>query len=192
MLKFKSILFLYNLCVSETKQRSIRSKVLRYCSPQGYLGQVKMEYTIREAEERDAEEIEKLAMRCPPLRGSISGTYEYLALCFRRYFLIAEAGGEIIAFLVGFPNLDVEGEIWIYQIAVCEEERGTSLARELLTEEMKRFASDGYNVVKARILEDNNCSLGLFKKLGFERVCIVDGWVEVVRGIKDEEEHRGD
>ena len=153
---------------------------------------MKMELTIREAEERDAEEIENLAKRCPPLRGSISGTYEYLALCFRRYFLIAEASGDIIAFLVGFPNLDVKGEVWIYQVAVCQEKRGTSVARDLITEVIRRFASDGYSVVKARILEDNDCSLRLFKKLGFERVCIVDGWVEVVLGVKDEEEHRRD
>ncbi|MDY6966341.1 MAG: GNAT family N-acetyltransferase [Halobacteriota archaeon] len=142
-----------------------------------------MKFTVREAEEKDADKIEELASRCSPLRGSVDGTYEYLAICFGRYFLLAESEGRIIAFLVSFPNLDVEGEIWIYQIGVSSESRRMNVAEELLSEEIKRFVTDGYKKVKARILEDNISSLSLFKKLGFNDVGIVDGWVEVEKVI---------
>ena len=147
-----------------------------------YLGNMK--FTIREAEEKDADKIEQLASRCSPLRGSVCGTYEYLAICFRRYFIIAESDSEIIAFLIGFPNLDVEGEVWIYQIGVCPENQRMNVAKELLLEELRRFSTDGYKKIKARILEDNKPSQELFKKLGFEEAGVtLEGWVEVEKVI---------
>ncbi len=148
-------------------------------------GEMVMKYTITEAEEEDSEVIEELARICPPLRGGVCSTYEYLAICFKRYFLIAKKIDEAIGFIVGFPNIDKknEGEVWIYQIAVCPKDQGLKIGFDLLTEELLRFSLGGYKKVKARILDSNYQSLGLFKKMGFEEIEKKGEWIEVEKRL---------
>jgi len=47
-------------------------------------------YTIREVEKGDIREVKNIADMSPPLRASVEGTYEHLAICFKKYFLVAE------------------------------------------------------------------------------------------------------
>lgn len=144
-----------------------------------------MEYEITEADEKDSKKIEELAMTCPPLRGAICGTYEYLAICFKKYFLVARKKDEIIGFIVGFPNIDKKksGEVWIYQIAVCPKNQGSKIGFDLLSEELKRFSVDKNKLVKARILDSNHQSLELFKKIGFKEVKKIGEWIEVEKRL---------
>lgn len=144
-----------------------------------------MRYTITKAMEEDSEKIEELARTCPPLRGAICGTYEYFAICFRRYFLVARKNDEIIGFIVGFPNIDKksDGEVWIYQIAVCPKNQRLKIGFDLLSEELKLFYSDGFKIVKARILDSNHQSLGLFKKIGFKEIEKIGEWIEVEKKL---------
>jgi ribosomal protein S18 acetylase RimI-like enzyme len=136
---------------------------------------------IREAEEKDACKVEELAKKCPPLRASVEGTYEYLALCFKRYFLLAECQGEIIGFVVGFPSL--EGKMWIYQIAVNKEHRLRKIANRLLTEEIKRSQLDGYKTMGVRALKSNEASIELLKNFGFKETRIINNWIELEKSI---------
>ena len=139
------------------------------------------EFTIREVEERDAGGIARLAKKCPPLRTSVEGTYEYLAICFKRYFLLAESRGEIIGFVVGFPSL--EGDIWIYQIAADPKHRRKNIGSSLLAEALKRFQTDGYKNIYARALKSNDPSLKLLKKFGFNKKRTLKEWVEMEKVI---------
>jgi ribosomal protein S18 acetylase RimI-like enzyme len=136
-----------------------------------------MTYTIREAKEEDSIEIERLARISSPLRGSIAGTYEYLALCFKRYFLVAECS-RIVGFIIGLPNIDVKGEFWVYQIATDPTHKRERIAENLLDEEAKRFNSDGCKKIKARILATNRPSIELFTKYGFKKVDVIRDWIE--------------
>ena len=143
-----------------------------------------MIYTIREVEEEDSTEIERLAGMCSPLRASVAGTYEYFALCIGRYFLLAE-GSRTVGFIIGLPKIDIEGECWIYQIATDPAHREEKIATILLDEEIKRFKSDGFKNIKTRILATNNPSMELFMKHGFKRVDVINEWIEFEKNIKE-------
>ena len=142
-----------------------------------------MIYTIREAEEEDSTEIERLAGMCSPLRASVAGTYEYFALCLKRYFLVAE-GSRIVGFIIGLPKIDIEEECWIYQIATDPAYREEKIAASLLDEEIKRFKSDEFKNIKTRILATNNPSMELFMKYGFRRVDVINEWIEFEKNIE--------
>jgi ribosomal protein S18 acetylase RimI-like enzyme len=138
---------------------------------------------IREAEEEDAVNIEKLAKECSPLRASIHGTYEYLALCFRRYFLVVEEE-EIMGFIIGLPNVDIRGEYWIYQIAVNPVHRRKRIAENLLEEEIRKFKADGCKCIKARVLKYNDPSIELFTKANFMDFSRKGDWIELEKVIE--------
>ncbi len=139
------------------------------------------EYQLREARESDAEAVERLAKICQPLRASVKGTYEYMVLGFKRYFLLALHDDKVIGFIVGFPSL--EGDVWIYQIAVHPVYREKGVGEKLLGEELKRLRSDNRSVVRVRILESNRPSMSLFKKFGFKKKKKVGGWVEMEKRL---------
>lgn len=141
-----------------------------------------MGYLIREAEEGDAEAIERLAKMCPPLRASVKGTYEYLVLGFKKYFLVVTRNDEIVGFVVGFPSL--EGGTWIYQIAVHPEQRRKKVGEMLLQEELERLKSDGHDVVKTRVLKSNDPSMKLLGKFGFKKEREVGEWAEMEKFLR--------
>lgn len=103
-----------------------------------------MNYTIREIEEADVDRVREVAELSPPLRAAVKGTYEHLAICFKKYFLVAEEKDEVVGFIVGFPNVNVNQEAWVYQVAVKPTHRRRKIAENLLNEEVKRFKLDGY------------------------------------------------
>lgn len=139
------------------------------------------EYRLREATEEDAEQVEALAKLCQPLRASVKGTYEYLALCFPRYFLVAMGPTGMAGFVVGLPSLS--GEAWIYQICVHPDHRRKKVGELLMEEELKRFRSDRFPRVKARVLETNQPSLSLMRKMGLKETGKKGEWVELQKDL---------
>ncbi len=137
-----------------------------------------MKHVLRDVREEDAQQIENIANSCPPLRASVKGTYEYLAICFGRYFIGAWGDAEILGFIVGFPNVSKPGECWIYQIAVRPEYQKNNIGKRLLEEEISRFKSDNHSIVKARVLDYNEASIQLFKGMLFERASTLGRWLE--------------
>lgn len=143
-----------------------------------------MNFKIRQAKEEDAGRVEELAESSPPLRPSVEGTYEYLALCFGRYFLLAERGDQLIGFIVSLPSL--EGLIWIYQIAVKEGNREEGVGRRLMAEELEKVRADGYENVKARVMKSNEPSQRLLSSFGFEEVGTKGDWIEMGKALSPE------
>ncbi|RZN64253.1 MAG: GNAT family N-acetyltransferase [Candidatus Methanoliparum thermophilum] len=139
-------------------------------------------YFIREADEKDSMKIEALAKKASPLRPSVAGTYEYLALCFKRYFLVA-IDEDILGFIIGLPNIDNKNESWIYQIAVHPSYRRKKIASNLLKMEIERLTDDNFKKIKARILSTNNRSFKFFNKYGFNMVGYIDNWIEVEKEL---------
>ncbi|TDA29364.1 MAG: hypothetical protein DSO04_07790 [Hadesarchaea archaeon] len=138
-------------------------------------------YELREATEEDAGKVEALARLCQPLRASVKGTYEYLALCFPRYFLLAFSGEQLVGFVVGLPSL--AGEAWIYQICVHPDHRRRRVGELLMEEELGRFRSDRFPRVRARVLETNQPSLSLMRKMGLRERGKKGEWVELEREL---------
>ncbi len=124
---------------------------------------------LRNAEIEDKIKIAEVAEKCAPwVRNSVMGTYEFLARCFRRYFFVIEReNNELLGFIVGFPNIDIEGEFWLYQVAVLPEVRRNDLGSKLFDALKKQVVEDGYKVMKSHYRFDNEKSKNLHAKFGF-------------------------
>jgi L-amino acid N-acyltransferase YncA len=129
-----------------------------------------MNYILRTAEIEDTVKIAEVAERCAPwVRNSVVGTYEFLARCFRRYFFVIEGDhGQLLGYIVGFPNIDVDREFWLYQVAVLPEVRRNDLGSKLFDALKKKVVEDGYAVMKSHYRFDNEKSKILHAKFGFK------------------------
>lgn len=124
--------------------------------------------SIRNARMEDKHVLTALAKRCEPqIRPTVVGTYEFLARCFQSTFFVYEEEGEIKAYMVGFPNVDVKGEIWIYQICVHESLRGKRVGTQLFDAFMKTVKEQGYKTVLSQVT--NDISIKLHEKFGLEK-----------------------
>ena len=122
---------------------------------------------IRNARVNDKFTITEVARKCAPIRNSVVGTYEYLARCFQNTFFVHEEDGEIVGFIVGFPNTSVPGEFWLYQIGVLELHRGKKIGFYLFERFLKQVKEEGYKTCKSHYVFGNEISARLHAKLGF-------------------------
>ena len=126
---------------------------------------------IRNVKVKDKHRILKLARHCAPLvRVSVLGTYEFLARCFSNTFFIYEEGGEIIGFIVGFPNTAEVSEFWIYQIGINEDHRGQGIGSKLLSKLITQVKSEDYRYIRSHYQFGNEHSHNLHSKFGF-KIC---------------------
>ncbi|MHA1298329.1 MAG: GNAT family N-acetyltransferase [Candidatus Helarchaeota archaeon] len=123
--------------------------------------------SIRNANLEDVQAITDLANNCAPnLRPSVFGTYEYFTYCFRSTFLVYEDGGKLQGFIVGFPNIDVKGEFWLYQICVHSSQRGAGIGSKLMIPFIEKVREKGYKTIKSHA--NNQHSKNLHEKYGFK------------------------
>ncbi|MHA1146295.1 MAG: GNAT family N-acetyltransferase [Candidatus Helarchaeota archaeon] len=138
---------------------------------------------VRNVRVKDKFDIEILAQNCAPLvRSSVVGTYEFLARCFQNTFFVYEENSKLLGYIVGFPNTAVKGEFWIYQICVNNEFRGKHVGSKLFEAIVSQVRKEGYTRMRSHLRFDNEHSLNIHKKFGFE-ICGEDdrGWfVELI------------
>lgn len=124
---------------------------------------------IRPPREQDAEGIWNLVQETPPLDGN--SPYAYLLLCtdFAATGAVAELGGEIVGFVLGYRP-PARPEAWfVWQVAVCEAQRGRRLADALFDDVLRRAMPAGVTHLEATVTPSNRASWALFR--GFaERV----------------------
>ena len=124
---------------------------------------------IRNAEVEDKVAITELAENCAPLvRPSVVGTYEFLARCFRKTFFVYEENSKLLGFMVGFPNTEISGEFWIYQVCVNSEFRGKHIGSKLFERFFEQVKADGYKSVKSHFKFKNQHSRNLHEKFGMK------------------------
>jgi len=123
--------------------------------------------SIRNAKVEDAKIITEIAKNyAPMLRPSVEGTYEYLARCFSNTFFVYEIEGEIVGFIVGFPNTNKQDEFWIYQIAVLDKYRKKGIGTKLFKRLLDQVKKEGYKSIKSHYIFENKASEALHKKFG--------------------------
>ncbi|MHA1377480.1 MAG: GNAT family N-acetyltransferase [Candidatus Helarchaeota archaeon] len=122
---------------------------------------------IRNANHEDVQAITELAQNCAPnLRPSVFGTYEYFTYCFRSTFFVFEEDNEIKGFIVGFPNIDVKGEYWLYQICVHSSIRSKNVGSKIIVPFIEKIKEMGYTHIKSHA--NNQHSKNLHEKFGFK------------------------
>ncbi len=141
---------------------------------------------IREFRQEDYNEVISLWLSCGLIKSTKSATKEQLFAVSARnkgLFLVCEADGEASeARIIGTVVGTWDGwRAWIYKLAVTEEFRKKGIGTELVKEVSKRLRENTGpgTIVRAYIERENEASLALFKKLGFERM---DEFVIVTQG----------
>ncbi|MFP4117879.1 MAG: GNAT family N-acetyltransferase [Candidatus Woesearchaeota archaeon] len=122
-----------------------------------------MQYTIREIEKYDLDDIESLASRSFSPEDYYEGYPKQLEWLIakdeRRYLLCAEDMCEIVGFISG----GIAGEI--EYLAVDDDYRSEGMGKRLVMEITKRLKEDGFDEV---FLTPTRDSEKFYRKIGFE------------------------
>lgn len=86
---------------------------------------------------------------------------------FAKTSLVAESGGAVAGFLIGFHSADDPEVAYIHFVGVDPEHRGAGLARRLYAGFFETAAAAGRRTVKAVTSPGNHGSIAFHQKLGF-------------------------
>ncbi len=77
--------------------------------------------------------------------------------------LVAEVGGEVVGFVMGFRVPSAHDTVFVWQIAVDERQRGSGIGGRLLDELVRRT---GASAIEATVTPNNQASAAMFRGLG--------------------------
>ena len=122
-------------------------------------------YAIRPPTEADAVAIWRLVQSSHTL--DHNSFYCYFVQCrhFPATCAVAEANGRIVGFVTGHRPATQPDTLFIWQIRVLEEMRGSGLGLALLSDVVERGRLAGVRYVEATIAPANDASRGLFHSL---------------------------
>jgi len=119
---------------------------------------------LREPQAEDGAAIWSLVQRCKPL--DENSMYCNLIQCdhFRDTCVVAEMGGEIVGWVSAYVLPYDPETLFVWQVAVAEEARGTGLGSRMLQELLSRDAAEGVHKLQTTITADNEASWALFRR----------------------------
>ena len=134
--------------------------------------------SIQEYTSSDYDKVIKLWISCGLIKSDKQATRQQLSSFLERgIFLVRkDKAGTISGTVMGGWD---GWRGWIYKLAVAEEERREGIGTQLLNEIASRLHNSGATIVRAYIENENEASLALFDKLGYEKM---DGFVIVTKG----------
>ncbi len=97
--------------------------------------------------------------------------YAYVLLCsdFRDTCVVAEQGGELVGFVLAYRPPARPEEVFVWQVGVAPEARGTGLGGRLLDALIALPGSAQVRYVTATVSPDNEASRKLFRGLARRR-----------------------
>lgn len=119
---------------------------------------------IRKPTAEDGAAIWELVQSCKPL--DENSMYCNLIQCdhFRDTCIVAEAGGRIVGWVSAYVLPYDPETLFVWQVAVAEEARGTGLGKRMLQELIEREACADVRRVQTTITSDNAPSWALFRR----------------------------
>lgn len=131
------------------------------------------EVSIRPATERDASLLHGLILRlaaATPAGKDVSSVPEDLARHAARFeALIAERGGEPVGFCLWFASFSSwrgEPGVYVQDLYVAEDARGTGLGRRLLAETARRARQQGARYLRLSVASHNATARGFYRSTG--------------------------
>jgi [ribosomal protein S18]-alanine N-acetyltransferase len=100
---------------------------------------------------------------------------DYLARPDRSVFLVAAIDHRVVGYALAF---DSRTRAEVHSIAVAPAARGRGVAVALLRRIIGLLRRRGFATVSLNVRLDNKAAIGLYRKLGFERVRRVNGYYE--------------
>jgi L-2,4-diaminobutyric acid acetyltransferase len=124
---------------------------------------------LRPPTERDAARVWRLLERTGGLERN--SAYAYLLLCsdFAETCLVAERDGELVGFVLGYRPPARRDEMFVWQIGVAPEARGTGLGTRLLAAVLEQPACKDVRYLTATVSPDNEASRRTFAALARTR-----------------------
>jgi ribosomal-protein-alanine N-acetyltransferase len=100
---------------------------------------------------------------------------DYLAQSGRSVFLVAAIDRRVVGYALAFHS---RTRAEIHSIAVSPAERGRGVAMALLRRIIALLRRRGFQTVSLNVRLENSGAIGLYRKLGFQRVRRVNGYYE--------------
>ncbi len=128
-------------------------------------GENKPEVTFRQPNVADGPAIWRLVEEAGTLDRNSS--YAYLLLCrdFAETCVVAELEGKLCGFLTGYMPPGHADVIFVWQVGVAPQARGSGVARGLLKQLLLQTSSRGIRYLETTIAPSNTASRALFSSL---------------------------
>lgn len=122
---------------------------------------------LRQPQGEDGYPLHQLIGECPPL--DPNSIYCNLLQCthFAATGVAAELDGRLVGFISAYIPPEKPDTVFVWQVAVHGDARGTGLGKRMLREIIERPACRNVRFMDTTITEDNDASWGLF--LSFAR-----------------------
>lgn len=142
---------------------------MKYSDPYKAAGRPSL-ITLRRPTSTDGPAVHTLIAHCPPL--DQNSMYCNLLQCTHwadTCVLAEREGGRAVGFVSGYLPPDREATLFIWQVAVATEARGTGLARRMLESLLERDLRACVRFLETTITDDNAASWGLFRAFARRR-----------------------
>lgn len=100
-----------------------------------------------------------------------NSSYAYLLWCrdFASTSVVAEIGGRVVGFVIGYLRPQAPETVFVWQVAVDHEWRGHGLGAALLDALLDTAADAGVTALEATIEQDNLASIAMFASVARRR-----------------------
>ncbi len=113
----------------------------------------------------DAAGIHALVELCKPL--DLNSTYAYLLLChhFGATCVVAKSGGRIVGFVSAYRPPADQQVLFIWQVAVDPQARGTGLGTEMIQQLLARADLKNIRYLETTVSPSNHASRRMFERI---------------------------
>jgi L-2,4-diaminobutyric acid acetyltransferase len=138
---------------------------------------------LRKPDARDGAEIWDLVRECKPL--DENSMYCNLVQCdhFRDTCVVAEVNGKIVGWVSGYVLPKDPETLFVWQVAVSEQARGTGLGGAMLDALLRRDACRGVKRLQTTITTENQASWALFRKFAERLDAEIDAQAYFTRAL---------
>lgn len=101
----------------------------------------------------------------------LNSSYSYLLWCrdFQDTSIVATVDDRVVGFITGYVRPEVPATLFVWQVAVDDDQRGRGLAGSMLTDLLDHVALQGVWNLETTISPDNSASIALFTSVAHRR-----------------------
>lgn len=118
---------------------------------------------LRQPTPEDGAELHSLVERCPPLDTNSRYCNLLQVSHFRDTAIVAEQGDRLTGFVSGYRIPGREDVLFVWQVGVAPEGRGSGLAPKMLLALIRRL--DDVRFLETTVTPDNDASAAVFRKV---------------------------
>jgi ribosomal-protein-alanine acetyltransferase len=143
-----------------------------------------MTLTIEDASIRQLDKLYEIETKCFKKEAFTKHQIAQLLEDYNSVSLVAKLDAEIVGFIIGMIYLERNALVGhILTIDILPSRRRKGIAQRLLEEIEKIFRAKGVKSCRLEVREDNIAAIGLYQKLGYQKVAKLKDYYGNVHGI---------